>query len=332
MNILVVGCGSIGKRHIRNLQTLQAGEIVAFDLRADRRAEVEAAYQIKTYVDYADALAQHPNIVLICTPTSLHMPYAQQASAIGAHVFIEKPLSHTLEGVDAFLQTVATQKTVTLVGCNYRFHPGLQMVKNLLNEGQIGTPLSAHVEFGQYLPDWHPYEDYRQGYSANQKLGGGIILDRIHELDYITWLLGYPTEIFCFAHTTNTLEIDTEDIAKMLLRFDKGLIADIHVDYLQRAYHSSCKIVGQTGTIVWNYRDHAVHHYTAHNKKWQITRWQDTYDANDMYIKEMTHFLNCIHKKQRPELDAKGGKNILLIAEAAKQSARTGHKVPLNFN
>ena len=330
MKFLVVGCGSIGTRHIRNLQELQVKEIIGFDSKPERRAETNALLGISTFDDYATALAQDPDAVLICTPTSLHLSYAQQAVKQKAHVFIEKPLSHSLDDVDAFLATVEQHNVITLVGCNYRFHPGLQAIKTKLDNGQIGKPLSAHVEFGQYLPDWHPWEDYRQGYSANQSLGGGIILDRIHEIDYITWLLGDPTEVFCFADTLSNLEIDTEDIAKTLIRFKNGTLADIHVDYLQRAYHCSCKIVGEKGTLLWDYQKHAVHHYCSKSKQWHISQWKDAYDANDMYLKEMAHFLACIKKEQQPELDAMGGKRILQIADAAKQSALTGQKIQLS--
>ena len=226
MLILVIGCGSIGKRHIRNLKALNVRDIIAHDLRMERCREVEQEYGVKAYDDLEEALAQKPDVALICTPTSLHIPPALSAARNGCHLFIEKPLSHSLDGVDELLEIVARKNLITLVGCNMRFHPSIALVKELLGKESIGKVLCARVQTGQYLPDWHPWEDYRQGYSANKSLGGGIILDGVHEIDYITWLLSEVSQVVCFSDKLSSLEIDTEDTAEILLRLKSGAIAD----------------------------------------------------------------------------------------------------------
>ncbi|MCG6538313.1 MAG: Gfo/Idh/MocA family oxidoreductase, partial [Syntrophales bacterium LBB04] len=183
---LVIGCGSIGKRHIGNLISLNEGNIMAFDSIPDRRQEVKARFNIEVLDNLADAWASHPEVAFITAPTSMHAPLAIMAAEHGCHLFIEKPLSHSLEGLDDLLDVVKKKGVVTLVGCNMRFHPGLKKINSMIEDGSIGKIIAMRVEFGQYLPDWHPLEDYRYGYSARAELGGGIILDAIHDLEHYT--------------------------------------------------------------------------------------------------------------------------------------------------
>ncbi len=329
MLFLVVGCGSIGKRHIRNLKALGAGEIIAHDLNMERCREVEQEYKFKTYDNLDEALAQQPNAAFICTPTSLHIPPALLVARNGCHLFIEKPLSHSLGGVDELLELVAQKNLVTLVGCNMRFHPSIALMKKLLEEGEIGKVLSARVQAGQYLPDWHPREDYRQGYSANKALGGGILLDGIHEIDYITWFLGAVSRIFCFAGKLSSLEIDTEDTAEILLWLKTGAIAEVHLDYIQRPYGRSCQLLGEEGTILWDFQDKRVKLYSTRTREWQMFNEKPDYDINQMYIGEIKHFIRCLEGKDRPMQDVEAGKKALEIVLAAKESTKTGKVVNL---
>ncbi len=329
MLFLVVGCGSIGKRHIRNLRALGAGEIIAHDLNMECCREVEQEYRVKAYDNLDEALAQKPDAAFICTPTSLHIPPALSAARNGCHLFIEKPLSHSLGGVDELLELVAQKNLVTLVGCNMRFHPGIALMKKLLEEGIIGKVLSARVQAGQYLPDWHPGEDYRQGYSANKALGGGILLDGIHEIDYITWFLGEASRIFCFSGKLSSLEIDTEDTAEIILWLKSGAMSEVHLDYIQHPYGRSCQLLGEEGTILWDFHDKQVKLYTTRTKKWRKFHEPTDYDINQMYIEEMKHFIRCLEGKGRPMQDIKTGKKVLEIVLAAKESAKTGKVINL---
>jgi len=329
MHFLVVGCGSIGKRHIRNLRTLRVAGIIAQDEQPERCHEVEQEYGVKAYNKVEEALAEKPDVALICTPTSRHMPPALTAARSGCHLFIEKPLSHCLDNVNELLEIVAQKNLVTLVGCNMRFHPGIAMMKELLDNRGVGRVICARVQSGQYLPDWHPWEDYRQGYSANEFLGGGVILDGIHEIDYITWLLGEVSQVFCISGKLSSLEIDTEDTAEILLQFRSGPIAEVHLDYIQRSYSRSCQIIGEEGTILWDFGQRQVRFYSAQTGRWKTFKQKHRYDANTMYIDEMKHFLQCIDGKTKPTQDINHGKTVLEIALRAKESARTGKAEPL---
>ncbi len=327
--ILVIGCGSIGKRHIENLTALGAGELLAFDERPDRRQEVRSRFGIETLERLDDAWPRHPDAAVIATPTSLHVPLALDAADHGCHLFIEKPLSHTLDRVDQLLNTVRERKLVTFVGCNMRFHPGLRKVKELLDEHAPGRVVGARVAVGQWLPDWHPWEDYRHGYSATRALGGGIILDAIHELDYIRWMLGDVQEVACFAGRLSHLEIETEDMAAILLRFVNGTIAEVHMDYVQRVSHRTCQIIGDEGTIQWDATAGDVRWYSAAAHEWRVYGTPPGWDWPQMYVDEMRHFLRCWAREEMPAVDVFEGKRVLEMALAAKESAQSGRIVSL---
>jgi predicted dehydrogenase len=319
---LVVGCGSIGQRHIKNLIALGADHVIAFDSRSARREEVAANLEVVTVDALEAAWAMRPEVCVIAAPSSLHIPLAWEAARRGCHLFIEKPLSHTWDGVQDLLDCVQEHGLTTLVGCNLRFHPGLRVVRKFLTDRTIGRIIAARVEVGQYLPDWHPEEDYRQGYSARRELGGGIILDAIHEIDYSRWLLGEVTSAVCMADKLSQLEIDTEDTAALLLRFASGAVGEIHLDYIQRSYSRTCQIIGEEGTIHWDYAAGQVRHYSAQSKSWEVHSNPDNWQPNQMYLDEMRHFLACLAGEEQPELNVNEAAKVLRIALAAKESSQ----------
>jgi predicted dehydrogenase len=319
---LVIGCGSIGKRHIKNLGELGVAEITAFDVRADRRGDVTSNLGVETVDTLEAAWERRPDVAVVTAPTSFHVPVALEAALRHCHLFIEKPLSNCWTGVGRLLAVIKQSDLITLVGCNMRFHPGLVMIKNLLDQHAVGRIIAARVEVGQYLPDWHPSEDYRQSYSARRDLGGGVILDAIHEIDYVRWLLGEVAGATCVAGKLSRLEIDTEDTAAILLRFESGALGEVHLDYVQRAYSRSCQIIGEEGTIHWDYTAGHVRWYSAHSKEWKVFVDPPGWQPNQMYLDEMKHYLRCLAREEKPALDAFEAARVLQIALAAKESAR----------
>jgi predicted dehydrogenase len=329
MKFLVVGCGSIGERHIRNLMTLQDVEILTCDSSQDRLSKIRREYGLEeNYTDLKQAFKKDLNAVLVCTPTALHLPVASAAIDNGCHVFVEKPLSNDLEGVAELIESADKRDLVIMVGFNLRFHPSLQRIKKLLDGERIGKIICARVQVGQYLPDWHPWEDYRKSYSAQRALGGGIILDAVHELDYVSWFLGDVKEVFCYADTLSDLEINTEDVAEILLKFEEGPIANVHMDYIQRSYSRSIQLIGNKGTIIWNHEENCVNLYSAGNKSWQ-TFPEGNFDYNETYVREIKYFIQCVIGNRKPPVDGLAGKKVLEIALAAKRSAETGEVIKL---
>ena len=327
MKFLVIGCGSIGERHIRNLRLLTDQPIIACDTNSERLRLIKEKYHLETYLDVDEALNQKPDAVLICTPPTLHISQGLKAVEHDAHLFMEKPLSHSLKHVDLLLKQAKKKNVIIFVGYNLRFHPGIKLLKKLLDEGTIGKVFSARVEFGQYLPDWRPQQNYRQTYTARKELGGGIILDASHEIDYIRYLLGEVTTVSCISATLSDLEVNVEDTAEILTTFKNNGIAEIHLDFVQREYSRNCKIIGEKGTIVWDYPGNYVKTYNSETKQW--TTHPTVIEPNEMYLAEMKHFLACLQGNATPLVNGDDAKKTLEIVLAAKQSSNTGKMIRL---
>ncbi len=312
---LVIGCGSIGERHIKNLLSL-GQTVYCYDREIGQMESMVTKYGVSVL----DFKAKHIQVdaFVICTPPTFHLPFAREALEHGAHIFIEKPISHRLEGVDEVIAEAKRQGKVLQVGYQLRFHPGLKLVKKLLDEGRIGKLLSIRAEFGQYLPDWHPTEDYRNLYTAHRSAGGGILLDASHELDYVMWLVGSKvTEVHCIAGKLSSLDVDVEDTAEILLRFGNNVISNIHIDFVQRGYTRWCKLIGEEGTLFWNYLWEGEIQMTSPQKGFGTTRF--TYVPRDTYVKEMQHFIACVEGKAEPIVDGETAKSVLEVVLKTKE-------------
>lgn len=321
IHALVLGVGSIGRRHCANLRALGVELIDVFDPAPDRcRAAVEELGAV-AHPRFEDALAAGPDVVLVCTPPVFHVEQALAALEAGCHVFLEKPLSHDLERVDELEALARARRRVVLVGYNLRFHPGLRILKRLLDEGTLGRPLWVQAESAQYLPDWRPAQDYRTNYTARQDLGGGILLDGSHELDYLTWLLGRPDELLCMAGRVSDLEVNVEDCATLLLRFPSRTMASVHLDFVQRGYTRCCKIGGERGTAHWSLFARDVRLNLADPPENRSLQY--TFDVNDMYTAELRHFLACVTGEAEPEVTIAQARAVLeLILTAKRQLSR----------
>jgi predicted dehydrogenase len=268
-------------------------------------------------------LATKPNVAVISTPTAYHLQVAIPAAKAGCNLFIEKPLSHSWDGVEELCSLIHAQRLVALVGFDLRFDPGLCKTKLLIDQGCIGRVVAIQAQVGQYLPDWHPSEDYRKGASSQVKTGGGVILDLIHELDYVSWLIGPVSSVACFADRVSSLEIETEDTAAILLRFENGVIGTVHVDYIQRVPSRTCRVIGEVGTILWDYFAKKVCWFETGKGTWQEFEYPE-YERNDRFLAEMQHFLACLRGEERPKADVLRGSEVLKLALRAKESAMTG--------
>ncbi|MEP7292211.1 MAG: Gfo/Idh/MocA family oxidoreductase [Chloroflexota bacterium] len=344
MKALFCGLGSIGQRHLRNLRALlgDSVEILAYrsrgsspvlnaDMTVRAGAELEATYNIRSFSTLDDALAERPEMVFVTNPNTLHLPVALAAARAGCHLFIEKPVSHSLEGVDELVALVERQKLVALVAYQFRFHPGLRWIKAALDAGRIGQLASAHIVNGEYLPDWHPYEDYRETHPARRDLGGGSLRIQTHEIDYALWLFGMPKRLFAAGGQVSRLEVDVEDSVSLLLACEqagRSFPVHVHLDYLQRPPQRVCEIVGDAGKLRYDYYTGEV---VLHDL---ISRDTETYsfknrDRNTMFLDELRHFLACIRGDEQPLIDLREGINSLRISLAADESLRTMQSIEL---
>jgi len=327
MDIFVIGCGSIGERHIKNLRvTYPDFQIMATDISTEILSLMEKRYHIQTCKTLEEGFKTGIDAVIVCTPPSSHVPLALVAIENGAHVFIEKPMSDSLSKIGELLEKARLANLITFVGYCFRFHTGLKMVKQIVDSGELGAILLAQAEYGQYLPDWHPWQDYRESYTAKKELGGGIILDGSHEIDYLRWLVGDVKQVFSFAGKLSDLDVETEDAAGILLKFASRSIGMIRLDFVRRDYSRSCELICQKGTIKWNYQDDFVQIYQRDKKTWKVHN-NLMPDKNEMYVAEMKHFVECILKKEEPLINGEEGLETLKIALAAKTSAERGKVV-----
>ena len=323
LRFLVLGCGSIGMRHIRNLAALNAGEILVHDPDEARAREAAIRFGAVECANLKHAWERGPDAVLITAPTHLHVPLALEAVGHGCHLFIEKPLSHRLEGTTDLIEAVQERDLVSLVGCNMRFHPGLMTVKKLVEEGAVGRPIAVRAQMGHYLPDWRPQQDYRTSYSAHRQQGGGIILDSIHELDYLGWLLGEIRDVACFWGKLSDLDIDAEDTAAIILRFASGVIGSVHLDYVQRTYRRTCQLIGDEGTVAWDYRNGEVRLCRTPDQEPEVHSSPSDWDPNCMYIDEMRHFLKCLTGEETTVQGVEDAAVTLRIALAALEAGES---------
>lgn len=320
MKFLIIGGGSIGKRHLNNLLSLSQKVAVVEPIKP-RADEIEKKYKVKVYLKLNEALTEEYNAAIICNPNIYHIPTAIRVVQKGIHLFIEKPLSHNLDGVSNLLRLVKKNRLYVFMGSNFKFHPSFILMKKLLDDKAIGKILSFTIIAGQYLPDWHPWEDYRKGYSANRSLGGGVLLDS-HEFDYIQWFLGPIKRIACFTGKYSELKVDTEDIAEAIVEVKDKVVGNIHVDYIQQPYRRIYYFYGDEGAMEWSQRERKVLLYKAKDKRWQYFEEEKNYDSNQMYLEEMKHFLRVLNGKESSITDMNTALQVLKVIQAAKESSK----------
>lgn len=331
MRCLIVGLGSIGTRHLRNIRALDpGGHVTVWHSRArpGERAEPDPAPDRVVY-SLEEALDPRPDIAIIASPAPFHLSAALALGRRGVDLFIEKPLAADLTGVDEFLQVREEKKIIVMVGYTLRFHPALQAVKACIESGRIGRPLLLRADVGQYLPDWRPGTDYRESVSARSDLGGGAVRELSHELDYARWLLGEVRSVTARAGRVSDLAIDAEDSAEIILQFSEGAVGNIHLDMVQRPATRSCRVTGTDGTVAWDAGENTVKVYANAEGCWSVLYHEENPDRNAMYLAELAHFLSCVREQKEPCITALDGKRALQIVLSAMESSREERSVNL---
>jgi predicted dehydrogenase len=345
MNFLIAGLGGIGQRHVRNLRTLVGpdAEILAYRVRRDSPAltdslgvgpgeNVDEKYGLRVFTDLEAALGERPDAVLVTNPSSLHMPVALKAARAGCALFIEKPISNSIERTEELIDLVESQHLVGLVGYQMRFHPSLQRAHALLEARAIGRVVAVRIEVGEYLPAWHTYEDYRQMYASRADLGGGVILSQIHELDYVYWLFGMPIRVFALGGHLTRLEVDVEDTASILLECSvdgQAIPVHVHQDYIQRPPSRTFEVIGDAGKILVDLRQLTLTLFDADGNIAESSS-NPGFERNQLFLDEMTHFLACLEGREIPRVSIRDGARSLAIALGAKESIETGQVVDLS--
>lgn len=345
MRVLFCGLGGIGQRHLRNLRALVGDrlEVHAFRVRRNRDrlldnltiadgADLESDFAITVHNDLLAALSTRPDVVFVCNPSSLHVPVALAAAEAGAHLFIEKPVSHDMNGVTDLLSIVRQKRLVCLVGYNFRFNPGPMRLKEIVDAGTLGRIIGVRAEIGEYLPNWHRYEDYRQMYAARKDLGGGVILSQIHEMDLVCWLFGLPRRVLCMGGHLSGLDVDVEDSASSLMQADgpHGRFPILlHQDFVQRPPERTFKVVGDAGIARLDLIANRLTTYSAEGDAVMDHAFPG-FSRNDMFMDQTRHLLECIRLGTPPKVDLPAGILSLRLALAAKESLGSGNIVEIH--
>ena len=343
MRFLFAGLGGIGQRHLRNLRTIRGDSVevrawrqrglkttLTEQLQVEAGANVEERYAVRVVPELVPAL-ESADVVFVCNPTRAHVPVALAAARAGCHLFVEKPVSDSWDGIDELIELARERRLVTFVGYQLRFHPLMIRLQELVRERAVGNFLAVRAEVGEYLPGWHRYEDYRSMYASRRELGGGVILSQIHELDYLYSLFGMPRRIFALGGHLSRLEIDVEDVASVSLEFfvDRHLLpGHLLQDYLQRPPARTCVVVGDAGKIVADFNAVTLNRWDEKGELIETLSLPD-YRRNDMFLDELKHFLSCIEEGQSPLIPLSEGVQSLRMALAARDSVETGRVIQL---
>ena len=341
MKFLIAGLGSIGRRHFRNLIALGETGIVLLRTRKATLPDDElAGYPVEK--DLHEALKKHkPDAVIVANPTSMHLDIAIPAAEAGCHILLEKPVSNSLERLDVLQKTTEKSGSRILVGFQFRYHPTLNKARELIQANTLGKILTVHAHWGEYLPQWHPWEDYRQSYAARSDLGGGVIVTLTHPLDYLRYLFGEVESLWSFNGHISPLEADVEDVAEIGLKFTNGALGGVHVNYFQRPPVHRLEIVGTEGTLRWDNADGILH---LHKMPASFGSFSDQppapviesfsppegFERNQLFVAQTRHFIEIVRGEAEPVCRLEDGVKALSLALAAYESQKLGQMVRIH--
>ena len=325
-NIGIIGLGSIGQRHLRLVKELQPKlNIVAVRSGVGKKVEEEkllnaVVHSLEEAIDYGIEAA------IIATPAVHHVQQAIELMEKGVHVLIEKPLSHSLNNINELLKAQKKSKVVGLVGYCLRYNLGALKFNEMLINKKIGQILHVQVDCGSYLPDWRKGQDYRQSVSAKAELGGGVLLELSHELDYIRWFFGEMKSVSAKIQNSGTLDINVEDSVDMIFASEQGYSVSVHLDFNSGNTRRKCVARCSNGDLIWDAVANKVIWHPAGG-----TKENETYqnDGDYIYRQQLKHFFNCIENEKLPSVSIHDGIAVLNMIESAKKSHKIGKKVAI---
>ena len=330
MNLLVVGMGSIGRRHVRAFKAAGVDTIAGVDTRQDRLDQAHQELGLDDLgLDFRTMLEKgRYDAVVVAVPGAWHTPIAIAAAEAGCDLFIEKPLADKSDGLDRLEKIAADKKLVAYTAYCYRFAPASERMKQIVDSGKLGRVYSAKLNLSTYLPDWHPWEDYRSSYAAKLDQGGGARLDDSHGVDLLRWLFGDVARIYAEVDKISGLEIDADDLAIMILRFRNETVGEVHLDFFGQPPRVHAEIIGSRGTLLWDRISGRVEVYDTEEKSWSVDDFgKDSFVT--CYDRQAVHFLECVRDRKPTRTPLSDGRKTLAVLEAALRSSQGGHAIRL---
>jgi len=318
MKILICGVGSIGERHISNLLKLGYKDIILFRQRQSPLRTIENIFPV--FTSLSEALSECPDVAFVCNPTHLHAKTIIQCVEVDCHIFVEKPLCHTLDDCLTIYNAVRKKKVQLMVGYMMRFHPCLLKIQEWVMAERFGKLLHFRSQWGEYLPDWHPWEDYRKTYAALDSMGGGAALTLSHELDTLLWLAGNYEIVSAQFNYASDLQLSTEHGVDFLVRMQSGVTANIHLDYFQSPPSRTMELVGSFGRVFFDYFESRVELFEKGIKEAiEVFDISNTFDRNDLFVSEVEYFLNGLKNGVEVIPGVKEGCDVVRLVVEAKE-------------
>ena len=319
LRALVIGLGSAGQRHAENLLALGVGAVEALSEQRKLSDVVIRGVPVRVFHDLKAALAAHPQVVIVANPSHLHARYAAAALEQGSHVYVEKPLADSAHAAAPLTRLARERGLILAVGCQLRFNPCLERLKMLLDVGRFGRLIHVQINAGEYLPGYHPDEDYRLSYAARAELGGGILLTQIHDLNYLHWLFGRFDSLYAIGGKTSELEINAEDNVSVLLQSAAGVAISAHMDFLQRPRRRTLAVIGEEGSAVWDAESHSLQWVSCDGKREELGPSRP-FERNRMFLDAMADFLRCVQSSGLPRTNVAEGIADLCLVDTIRRS------------
>jgi predicted dehydrogenase len=319
VKLAIIGLGSIGRRHLGNFNAVGVDTLVGYDAAPAQRTAAAAQFPFAAVVPTLEAALDGADGVVVCTPPDSHLAIARVALERGAHLMIEKPLTQSVDGVEEVLRGCDARGLRVLTAYNWRYWPPMLLVERMLEDGRIGAVRAARTEYAYHLTTRYPGKDYRQFYMADAKQGGGCLLDESHAIDYMRWLLGEISDVSAVVDRVSSLDISTDDVADLTVRFASGAIGNIHMDLFAWNVHSHFELLGEAGVIQWRRFDNEVRVFDPKAGRWEV--YPFTCQLNDMYVEEARHFVACVKGEATPRCDGWDGLRTMRVIDAARRAS-----------
>lgn len=316
LRVGVVGTGSVGRRHARNLLALGIGEVVLCSEFQGGGNYLEELKTLPIIHDYQELLKTKLDAVVISNSSDLHIQYALLALSYGVNIYLEKPAGINGKQVKELIELNNTKSTVIAIGCQLRFNKLLQSVKSLYEKREFGQIVYVNCNMGEYLPNYHPREDYRKGYAAREEKGGGVLRTQIHDINYLRWIFGELQLLAAYGGKVSSLEIDVEDSVTALFKTKDNIPVSLHMDYLQKNAYRVLEIFGSDGGLLWNYHKNEIITWKSSGKREIIRSGQ--LERNQLFLDCMEDFINCIDSGNQPKSNLTDSYNDLLIVDKIK--------------
>jgi predicted dehydrogenase len=331
MRILIVGLGSIGRRHLVNIRTLRPHDELSVWRQHGQRLVSEEITAAADHIVHTlkDALCTKPQAAIVANPATLHVETGIALGTARVPLFIEKPISDSVQSARVLVDACRQNNVPLTIGYNLRWYKPLQLLRQAYLEGLIGDGLVFRAQACRHLADWRPESDYRQSVSARSELGGGVLLELSHEIDYARWIMGEIQTVVAQVVRVGGLEIDVEDTATLLLSFSGGAVGTIHLNMVERPAVRGCRIVGTLGSLEWDAESHEVRHFSNAQGTWTRLYAGSGKDYSEAYLSEIEQFLGAVEGSQSAMVTGEDALRTLQVVAAAKKSASDGCKVTL---